>query len=77
MEKIKKVMLKRHTDNQKENNYWLGALNSYFYEKLDVTKDFEAIVNGITAADIAKFGADLLKQGNKVTVIMTAPEEKK
>ena len=77
MEKIKKVMLKRHTDNQKENNYWLGALNSYFYEKLDVTKDFEAIVNSITAADIAKFGADLLKQGNKVTVIMTAPEEKK
>lgn len=74
MDKAKKYMLKQYTNNQKENSYWLAALDAYFFNKVDVTKDFEAMVNSITAEEVAKFATSLLKQGNKITVIMTAPE---
>ena len=77
LDKARKVMLKRFTDNQKENSYWLNALYTSCYEQFDVTKDYESTLNSLTAADVAKLAADLLKQGNKITVIMTAPEEKK
>ena len=77
LDKSKKLLQKRFVDNQKENNYWLNVMDSYCFEQLDVTKDYEATLEGITAADVAKFAADLMKQGNKITVIMTAPEEKK
>ena len=43
---------------------------------MDNTKDYEAAVNAITKADVQKFAADLLKQGNKITVVMTVPEKK-
>lgn len=74
MDKVKKYMHKQHADNLKENRYWLGALDSYFFDGLDVTKDYEQTIENITAADVQKFAADLLNQGNKITVIMTSPE---
>ena len=57
LQKIKEYMLKKHASNQKENGYWLGALNEYFANGMDKTKDYEALVNGITAQDIQKFAA--------------------
>ncbi len=75
MQKIKEYMLKKHADNQKENGYWLRNIKETLYTGQDMTKDYEAIVNGVTAKDVAKFAADLLKQGNKLTVVMTVPEK--
>ena len=77
LQKIKEYMLKKHASNQKENGYWLGALNEYFANGMDKTKDYEALVNGITAQDIQKFAAAILKQGNQATVVMTMPENLK
>ena len=76
MQKIKEYMLKKHADNQKENSYWMNNIKEVLYTGQDMTKDYEALVNGITAQDVAKFAADLLKQGNKLTVVMTVPETK-
>ena len=75
MQKIKEYMLKKHADNQKENGYWMRNIKETLYTGQDMTKDYEAIVNGVTAQDVAKFAADLLKQGNKLTVVMTVPEK--
>ena len=75
MQKIKEYMLKKHADNQKENSYWMNNIKEVLYTGVDMTKDYEALVNGITAQDVAKFAADLLKQGNKLTVVMTVPEK--
>lgn len=77
LQKIKEYMLKKHASNQKENGYWLGALNEYFANSVDKTKDYEALVNGITAQDIQKFATAILKQGNQATVVMTVPENLK
>lgn len=75
MQKIKEYMLKKYADNQKENSYWLNNLKEVLYTGVDMTKDYEALVNSLTAKDIATFATDLLKQGNMLTVVMTVPEK--
>ena len=76
LNKVKEYMLKQYQDNQKENSYWMGNLSSYVLYGIDNT-GYEAIINSITCKDVQKFAADLLKQGNQATVIMTVPEESK
>lgn len=76
MQKIKEYMLKKYADNQKENSYWMNNIKEVLYTGQDMTKDYEALINGLTAQDVAQFAADLLKQGNKLTVVMTVPETK-
>ena len=72
--KIKEYMLKTFKDNQKENSYWLNNLVEYYSNGIDNTKDYEAIVSGISVKDVQKFANSLFKQGNKATIIMTVPE---
>jgi zinc protease len=77
MEKIKKYMLKKYNDAQKENGYWLNNLNEYFYSGVDNTKDYVQMVNDITINDVKHFLDELLKQGNEIQVVMTMPGETK
>ena len=77
MQKIKEYMLKKYKDAQKENGYWLNNLDEYFYTGIDNTKDYEKIVNSITAKEVQDFLAKLLKQNNEIQVVMTMPEEAK
>lgn len=76
MQKIKEYMLKKYADAQKENGYWMNNLDEYFYTGVDNTKEYEKLVNSITAKDVKDFLAKLLKQDNQIQVIMTMPEEK-
>lgn len=75
LQKIKEYMLKKYKDNQKENGYWLNNLDEYFYTGVDYTQGYEEAVNSITVKDVQKFAADLVNQGNKITVVMTVPEK--
>ncbi len=77
LQKIKEYMLKKYKDAQKENGYWLANLDEYFYTGVDNTKDYEKLVANTTAKDVQNFLAKLLKQNNKIQVVMTAPEENK
>ena len=76
MQKIKEYMLKKYNDNQKENSYWVNNLKEYFCNGVDNTKDYVETINAISKADVQKFAADLQKQGNKITVVMTVPDKK-
>lgn len=75
LQKIKEYMLKKYKDNQKENGYWLNNLDEYFYTGVDYTQGYEEAINSITVKDVQKFAADLVNQGNKITVVMTVPEK--
>ena len=75
MQKIKEYMLKKYKDAQKENGYWLNNMDEYLYTGIDYTKDYETLVNSITAKDVQEFLAKLMKQNNEIQVIMTVPEE--
>ncbi|MBW9203852.1 insulinase family protein [Bacteroidales bacterium SW292] len=74
MQKVKEYMLKKYKDNQKENSYWMNNLMEMLYTGQDMTKDYEALVSGLTAQDVAAFAKALLDQNNKLTVVMTVPE---
>ena len=76
MQKIKEYMLKKYKDAQKENGYWLNNMDEYFYTGIDNTKDYEKLVNSITAKEVQKFADDLMKQKNEVEVTMVSPEKK-
>ena len=75
MQKIREYMVKTYNDNQKENSYWISTLDEYYYTGTDFNTDYLNIVNSITSADVKMFANDLLQQGNKVTVVLTVPNE--
>ena len=64
-------MIKQHAESIKENSYWLGALNEYYWNGIDVNNNYEELVNGVTVKDIKKFAKKFLKQGNSIEVSMT------
>lgn len=73
------VFYKTDLQNGKTNKLF-GVNNEedeYFYTGVDNTKDYEKLVNSITAKEVQDFLAKLLKQNNEIQVIMTVPEENK
>ena len=70
--KVKEFLLKQHLENAKENGYWLGQLNEYYWNNVDMNNDYEKLVNEITVEDVKNFTKALLDQGNIIEVTMTA-----
>lgn len=75
LKKVKEFMLKKHAEELKENDYWLGSIDEYLFTGMNITKDYEQIVNSITTKDIQKFMNDLLKQKNEIEVSMISPNQ--
>ena len=69
-------MLKKHSEDLKENGYWLNSIDEYLYTGIDPVKDYEQIINSITPKDVQQFANELLKQKNQITVSMLSPEKK-
>ena len=67
-------MLKTYQQNQKENGYWIGVLNEFYWNKLDVNTGYEALVNSITPADLQEFAKTFFGQNNQVEVSMSSPD---
>jgi zinc protease len=59
----------------KENSYWLGQLDSYYEENVDLNTEYEQTLNAITTADVQQFIKALLDQKNRIEVSMTSPGE--
>ncbi|MCD8167461.1 MAG: insulinase family protein [Bacteroides sp.] len=76
LNKVKEFMLRKYTEQLKENGYWLGALNEYYTTGLDVDDKYQERVESITSEDIREFARLLLSQDNRVEVIMISEENK-
>ena len=74
--KVKEFLLKKHIENSKENSYWLGQLDSYYWNNTDMNTNYEKLVNELTGEDVKNFTKALLDQGNIIEVTMTAKEAK-
>ena len=74
LDKVREYMLKKYTENQKENSYWSNLMQNYALDGVDSYKDYEKILNSITTEDLKKFAKSLLKQGNKIEVSMVGVE---
>ncbi|MDR2860056.1 MAG: insulinase family protein [Mediterranea sp.] len=75
LNKVKEYMLKKHDEDLKENHYWLGTIDEYYYSGVDKAKDYETIVSNLTAADLQEFASGLFSQGNSIEVNMISPEK--
>ena len=69
-------MLKKHSEDLKENGYWLNSIAEYLYTGIAPVKDYEQIINSITPKAVQQFANELLKQKNQITVSMISPEKK-
>ena len=69
-------MLKTYQQNQKENGSWMGALNEFYLTGLDMNKDYEATVNGVTIDDLKAFAKAFSGQNNVIEVSMSTPATK-
>ena len=76
LSKVKEYMLKTYKQNQKENGYWMGILNTYYWENLDMNTGYEEAVNAITGDDLKAFAKAFFGQKNEVEVSMSSPVEK-
>lgn len=74
LDKVREYMLKKYTENQKENAYWGNLMYNYAFTGYDGYKDYEKTLNSITPDDLKKFVKKLLKQGNEIEVSMVGIE---
>ena len=72
--KVKEYMLKTYQQNQKENGYWMGVLNEFYWNDLDSNTDYEKTVNSITADDLKNFAKTFFGQKNRIEVSMSSPD---
>ncbi|MDR3180988.1 MAG: insulinase family protein [Prevotellaceae bacterium] len=75
LNKVKEYMLKKHTENLRDNGYWLGVLSDYSFYGINRLVNYEKIVSGVTVADMQKFTNGLLSQNNNAEVVMTGVEK--
>ena len=75
LSKVKEYMLKTYKQNQKENNYWMGILSTYYWENLDMNTGYEETVNAITGDNLKAFAKAFFGQKNEIEVSMSSPEK--
>jgi zinc protease len=74
LQKVKEYMIKDFGDQQKQNGYWMGRINTWRKFGIDLHTDYEKIVNAQTPESICAFVSEVLKAGNRAEVIMMPAE---
>lgn len=69
--KSKDNLKKRFDERLQENSFWLNAIDTYYFRGLDSYTDYRRCLDEITPDDIRNFIAALLRQNNRVEVVMT------
>ena len=70
MDKTREFLLKDYKKNLEQNGWWLQTIDSYYRYGLDNVNDYEAAVNGVTAADVQALAKRLLEDKNMIKVVM-------
>ena len=70
LQKVKDYLHKTYQENLRNNNYWSRVMYTMKNEGVDEVTDYEKVLDSITADDVRKAIADILKQGNQTRVIM-------
>jgi len=68
--KGKEYILKNHKENLRENSYWATAFETYLDTKVDISQDFEAVLQSITAEDTRRAIVDLMAGKAHSEIIM-------
>lgn len=70
LDKVKKNLLKRYAENQKENGWWKSAIVLYEQDKLNLVSDYETTVKNLSSESIQNTLKALLIQKNRIEIKM-------
>ena len=73
IQKVKEYMHRKHAEDLKKNAYWMTQLVNKTRFNLDNVKDFDAVVDAITAKDIQDVAKTIFQSGNVIECGMTSP----
>lgn len=73
VQKIREYLIRSHAEDLKDNGYWMRQLVNRTREKRDDVKDYDKLVQGITADDVRAFAAKIFHSGNRLVVGMSTP----
>ncbi len=68
LKKVKEFLVKKHAEDLENNRYWLNCIQTEQRDSFNPMKDYESIVNGITANDVAAMAKAVLK-GHKKEIV--------
>ena len=72
--KVKEFMNKKYSESIKQNSYWLGTLDTYYFYNENNHSDYLSTLNSITMDDVKEFVKELLDQENEIVVSMMPKE---
>lgn len=73
LNKIKEFLLKRIEQNEHENNYWVGAMQTLLSYNVDKASASRETINAITPESIQEFVKEIIKPGNRIQFLMLPP----
>ncbi|MCR5820254.1 MAG: insulinase family protein [Bacteroidaceae bacterium] len=68
--KAKEYLLKTYDQNLRENSFWMNRIMAMDYRKYDPFKNYKAVVTATGNADMKRLAKKVLKDGNRVRVIL-------
>lgn len=69
VQKVKENLLKKFAENQHENSYWSGAIETFVNYNQNNAKEYEAIVNKISVESMQKFAKEILKNAYRKEIV--------
>ena len=70
LSKGKEFYAKKHKENIAENSYWASVLDELLETGIDLSANYEAVLESITAEEVRACFASMLKAGNHSEIIM-------
>ena len=68
LKKVKEFLVKKHSEDMENNRYWMNCIQSQERDNINPMKDYNEIINGITADDVANMAKAVLKGYKKEVV---------
>lgn len=72
VQKIKEFMAKQHAENLKENAYALNVLENMYRHGVDVSSDYQEILDAMSVKSLKKFSKSIFGQGNMIDVSLSS-----
>lgn len=70
LQKVKENMLKKYSEDLRDNNWWQSSVVTYYQDNLNLVDDYTASVNALTSATIQETLRKIVEQGNVLEVVM-------
>ena len=68
LKKVKEFLIKKHSEDLESNRYWMNCIQTQYRDGYNPMANYEQIVNGITADDVANMAKAVLKGYKKEVV---------